>query len=283
MLRKLLIIAFLFIMLAVTTVPASAVTGNFVQDFEHPFVGLVVFYDAGGQFIWRCSGSLISPTVVLTAGHCADTTGGAVSARVYFQQGVGTHYDPVTQLDPVTGYPEFCAAGTEGVTCAASHALYSYGYPAGFPEQKDVGLVILDQPVSAVTAFGQLPTAGMLDKLATKRGQQNVTFTISGYGVSYTNPVKTISFRERLMAEDQLINLRSSLTAGYNIQLTSAPGIGGGGCFGDSGGPTFYGSFSSTVIAGVNSFVLNKNCAGTNFAYRIDQQAVLDWIASHMP
>src|SRR5437867_837945 len=27
-----------------------AITGNFVKDFEHPFVGLAVFYDAHGAF-----------------------------------------------------------------------------------------------------------------------------------------------------------------------------------------------------------------------------------------
>jgi secreted trypsin-like serine protease len=280
--RKLLVLTFLVVLLAVTTLPAGAVTGNYVKDFEHPYVGMLVFYDASGQFIWRCSGSLLSPTVVLTAGHCADIQGGAVSARIYLQQGAGTNYDPVTQVDPVSGYPEYCAAGTEGVSCASSHTLYNYGYPAGFPEQKDVGLVILDQPLT-VSEYGQLPTAGFLDKLATKRGKQSVTFTISGYGVSYTNPVKTLSFRERLMANDKLTNLRSHLTDGYNVQLSSAKGIGGGGCFGDSGGPSFYGGSTSNLIVGVNSFVMNENCAGTNFAYRIDQQAVLDWISTYLP
>ena len=88
---------------------ASAITGNFVKDFEHPFVGLAVFYDADGEFMGRCSGSLITPTVFLTAGHCVD---GATSARVYFQQDAGANYDPETQLDPVTGYPDTCAGST---------------------------------------------------------------------------------------------------------------------------------------------------------------------------
>src|SRR3954447_4777840 len=108
----------LFAIAAVSTTPAQAITGNYVKDFEHPFVGLAVFYDAAGQFIWRCSGSLISSKKFITAGHCADTAGGAASARVYFQQDAGVHYDPVTQHDPVSGYPDDCAAGTLGTLCA---------------------------------------------------------------------------------------------------------------------------------------------------------------------
>src|SRR5687768_14038166 len=58
--RKLMLVfATLMVMLAVTVVPAGAITGNFVEDFQHPFVGLVVFYDANGEFSHRCSGSLL--------------------------------------------------------------------------------------------------------------------------------------------------------------------------------------------------------------------------------
>jgi hypothetical protein len=73
--------------LAMTTaIPASAITGDYVKDNEHPFVGLIVFYGPDGAFHHRCSGSLLTPTVFLTAGHC---TAGGSSARVYFQQDAG--------------------------------------------------------------------------------------------------------------------------------------------------------------------------------------------------
>ena len=256
--------------------PAHAITGNFVKDFEHPYVGLAVFYDASGEFSHRCSGALLSPSVFLTAGHCVD---GVSTARVYFQQDAGAHFDPVTGVDPVTGYPETCLTQP----CTTSDTLFNYGYPAGFPNTKDVGLVILDEPI-VLGEYGTLAGAGTLDQLATRRGQQNLTFTASGYGLSYTNPAITRSFRERLMASSKLVNLRSALTDGFNLQTSNNPGIGGGTCFGDSGGPIFYGGFSSNLIVGVTSFGLSsQTCAGVDFAYRTDQADVIAWILDHVP
>jgi hypothetical protein len=280
--RKLVFLStVVLIMLVVTVVPVAAITGNFEEDLEHPFVGLAVFYDENGEFSHRCSGSLLTPIVFLTAGHCVE---GVETARIYFQQDAGAHYDPETELDPVTGYPEFCAAGTLGVTCATSDELYSYGEPFGsFPDTHDVALVILDQPIY-LSEYGQLAAPGTLDGLATQRGHQELTFTVSGYGLTYTNPHTTISFRERLMAESKLVNLGSALTNGFNLQTTNNPGTGGGTCFGDSGGPVFYGNFSSNLIVGVTSFGLSANvCAGVDFAYRTDQEAVIEWILETVP
>jgi hypothetical protein len=253
-----------------------AITGNFVEDFEHPFVGLAVFYDDTGAFSHRCSGALLSPRVFLTAGHCVE---GVTTARVYFQQDAGANFDAALDIDPVSGYPETCLTQP----CTTSDELYNYGYPAGFPNTKDVGLIILDEPI-ALREYGTLAAAGSLDALATRRGRQSTTFTVSGYGLTYTNPAITISFRERLMATSQLVNLRSALTGGFNLQTSNNPGTGGGTCFGDSGGPVFYGASASNIIVGVTSFGLSANiCAGVDFAYRTDQQDVIDWILDHTP
>ncbi len=275
--RKLVVLlAVVLGMLATSALPAGAITGNYVEDFEHPFVGLVVFYDENGEFSHRCSGSLLSPSVFLTAGHCTD---GATTARVYFQQDAGANYDPETQVDPVSGYPEYCAEGTLGVTCATSGELYNYGFDdfESFPNTKDVGLVILDQPIT-MPEYGVLAAAGSLDELDTRRGHQELTFTSSGYGLSESNPVHVTSFRERLMAESRLTNLRSHNTDGFNLQ-TNGNGSGRGGtCSGDSGGPVFYGGFESNTIVAVTSFGMNAYCRGVDFSYRTDRQEVIDWI-----
>ena len=279
-------IAGLFFAIAVVaTTPSHAITGNYVNDFDHPFVGLAVFYDAAGQFIWRCSGSLISPTKFVTAGHCADTAEGAASARVYFQQDAGAHYDPATQHDPVTGYPDDCASGTLGKLCATSSKIYNYGFAnfAGFPNTHDVGVLILDQAIK-LSEYGQLPQAGTLDNLAAARGQKDSVFTSSGYGLSLAvqehSALSNISFRVRLEAESTLVNLRSNNTDGFNLQLQGNGNGRGGTCSGDSGGPVFLGKSSSNLIVAVTSFGMNALCRGTDFSYRLDRQEVLDWINS---
>jgi hypothetical protein len=276
--KALLLLGLVVGMLAAAASPAQAITGNFTPDFKHDYVGLIVFYDKNGEFLWRCSGSLLTDRVFLTAGHCTDIGEGAVSARVYFQQDAGAHYDPATGVDPVSGYPV-----TGGITAST---IYSYGFNnfAGFPNTHDVGLAILDAPVQTVypniDSYASLAAAGTLDAYGT--GPQ-ATVTVSGYGLTYTNPTKTISYRSRLMAQTFIINLVSHNTAGYNVQLATNPGNGRGGtCFGDSGGPVLLDD--TDVIAAVNSYVLGQRittCKATAFAYRVDQQAVIDWILAH--
>jgi Trypsin len=263
--------------LAVT--PANAVTGSYHPDSIHTYVGLAVFYDQQGEFSHRCSGSLLSPRIFLTAGHCTDDVDNLSYARIYFHQGAGSHYDPATQHDPVTGYPDECIAGDP--LCVTGHGLYDYGFDnfAGFPNTHDAGIVVLDEPVSFDTRFASLAEPDSLDVLSSKRGAQNAYFTISGYGVSDNWPANkpVLSFRERLMARSSLQNLNNVWTAGFNIQISSAQGNDRGGiCSGDSGGPVLW--QNTDIIAGITSFGKHTQCLGNGYAYRVDQQDLLDWI-----
>jgi secreted trypsin-like serine protease len=136
--------------------------------------------------------------------------------------------------------------------------------------------VILREPFD-VGVFGALPELGALDGLATRRGKQDITFEAVGYGLQGVKP-ELMSERDRYKAVGKLNNLRSALTDGFNMQTSNAPGIGGGTCFGDSGGPVFFND--SNVIAGVTSFGLNQNCKGNDFSYRVDIANAQDFIWS---
>ena len=286
--RTILSLAAAVMLVIAWAAPATAITKNYTQDFTHTFVGLIAFYDANGDFSHRCTGELLASTVVLTAGHCTDNEAGGVmtSARIWFQQGAGTHYDTTSQLDTVTGYPEYCAARTLGTLCATSSEMYNYGFDnfAGFPNILDIGIVILDQPMTdlAMTHLGYATLAApqTLDPLLKARGIQDTTFTVSGYGISFSakQGAYAISFRERLMAQETLVNLVSHNTDSYSVQLNGNGDSRGGTCSGDSGGPVFYPADSDQIVAVTSWGMSNAGCRGDGWYYRTDQQDVIDWI-----
>jgi secreted trypsin-like serine protease len=269
--------------LTLLATPAGAITGSFVQDNEHPYVGLIVFYDvdpATGRetFLERCSGSLLTDRVFLTAGHCLSSHPDL--ARIWFEQDAGVGLTPGVSEDPATGYPVRCHSGDP--LCVTSTTMFDYGFTGSGPNTHDAGLVILPDatPVS-LSEYGQLARDGFLNTIATQRGKQNVTFTLSGYGISSINPNGFTSFRERLMSLTTLVNLSSHIADGYNLQVSAAPAPGkswGGQCKGDSGGPMLYGSYPSNTITAIVSFGLNSWCQGTGFGYRTDRQELIAWI-----
>lgn len=291
-------------LILLSVAPTAAITKSFRIDNDHPFVGLAAFYDADGEFLHRCTAELLSPTVALTAGHCTDdgdpaTPAGtlAAHARIWFLQDVGSHFDPVTQLDAVTGYPESCT-GTLGNGlgdwCAESSTLFNYGFDnfAGFPDIHDIGIVVLDQPID-IAEYASLASRGTVESLIRARGAQDTTMRVSGYGLSLRHLVPvhgpiaglapssfTISFRIRLQADMTFTNLQSANADGYTLVAEGNGGDQGGTCNGDSGGPVFWPADGNRVVAVTSWGILNAGCRGVGYYYRTDRAAVLDWIES---
>lgn len=139
----------------------------------------------------------------------------------------------------------------------------------------DVGVVVLDTPM-VMSEHGELPTLDQLDALKTKRGQQDVTFTAVGYDLQWINPVFVESERVRMVATPHLIQINTpGFTGDFSLLLSNNHST-GSTCFGDSGGPNFLGD--SNMVAGVTSFGINGNCAGTGGVFRVDRAYVLDWL-----
>lgn len=247
--RSLVVAAALVAALAVAA-PAGAIQYGTLDGDGHPYVGLVVFYDDGVP-LWRCTGTLISEDLFLTAGHCTDAP--SDFAAIWFGAG------PITLA---SGYPY---SGWDASGTPYHHP--DWNGSLTLPNTHDVGVVVLDESFP-MSEYGLLPEEGVLDGLATRRGLQDQSFTVVGYGRQQVKPYN-ITERTRYVATTHLVDLRSALTDGYNIHLSSNPGNWSGGtCFGDSGGPVFMGT--SRVIVAVNSFVLNLNCKGSGFGYRVD-------------
>ncbi|HEX9392752.1 MAG TPA: trypsin-like serine protease [Usitatibacteraceae bacterium] len=246
---------------------ASAITDGALDGTAHPHVGLLVF-DVDGSPAWRCSGTLLSPTILLTAGHCTD---GASGGRVWFEADVQSQ-----QL--ALGYPRggptsvaFCGITTHPQFNEGSFVLH------------DVGVVRLCSPVVRDT-YGVLPEVNQLDTLKTARGQQDVTFTAVGYGLQQSFPdaasFKDSAIKVRMVATPKLNQINvPGFTGDFSLLLSNNAHT-GGTCFGDSGGPNFLGS--SNVVAGVTSFGINSNCAGTGGVFRLDRQNALDFVKSFL-
>ena len=232
----------------------GALDGN-----NHPYVGLMVALDANGAPLWRCSGTLMSPTVFLTAGHCTDAP--AARATIWFDADVESGI-------PGNGYP------FTGNVSGTPHTHPQYNTNAFF--LADLGVVTLDAP-HPMAAYGALPTLDVLDALARVRGKQNVGFTAVGYGLQFINPKFVVQQRIRMSATPHLIQINTGYTGDFSILLSNNAST-GGTCFGDSGGPNFLGS--SNIVAGVTSFAINGNCAGTGGVYRVDRADDLAWLAT---
>jgi len=272
--KVLLLLAVLTAALSLGAAPASAITDGVPDGEGHPFVGLMVAKDADGNPLFRCSGTLLSPTLFLTAGHCTEEP--VVTVDIWFDSEleVDPNYTSVrnggTGCDnpEVTGYP-----------CVGADATGTpYTHPDYDPNRffiRDLGVVVLDSPV-VMEEYGVLPEENQLDTLATKRGRQDVVFTAVGYGLQRINPVFVEAELTRMVAYPHLIQINvPGFTGDFSLLLSNNAHT-GGTCFGDSGGPNFIGD--TNVLAGVTSFGLNGNCAGTGGVFRLDRSWALDWL-----
>ena len=283
--RRLVAIATAILLALTLVAPVGAITNGVPDGNNHPYVGLLVFDAAPGEPAWRCSGSLISPTVVVTAGHCTD---GAVAARIWFQEDVTYDAFPFP-LYPYGGPGSGAIEGTPYTNPLYRSPENPYGGGNGLPafSYRDTGVVVLSEPV-IMSEYAQLPTAGLVDTLENKTAVDFV-----GYGVQYQAQIpgnvlpqpppfnRWAGPRIRNYAPSELVSGKFVNSAEY-MRLALNPGGGSGGtCFGDSGGPDLLGG-TSTILA-VNSYVTNVNCGGVGYSARVDVPEVLDWITGFLP
>ena len=260
--------------LVIGLVPASAITDGTPDHNGHPFVGLMVAKNAAGVPQWRCSGTLMSSTVFMVAGHCTEAP--AAEIEIWFDSG-DPNGIPFAAGYPAAG-PNPCA-GITGYPCTGDVTGLPHTHPLYDPNAfflHDLGVVTLDTAVTG-KGLGALPSLGQLSTLRKK----DATFTAVGYGLQKSFPDaaawKDQATRIRMVAHPKLIQIDQGIVGDYAMLLTNNHRT-GGTCFGDSGGPNFIGD--SNVVGGVTSFGLNPTCAGTGGVYRVDQKDDLDWLAT---
>lgn len=240
----------------------TAITGN-TQPDNTPYVGIIVPYADAAKTTplgTYCSGFLISPTVMVTAGHGIKD---AAAVSVCFSQNPLSLQDgAVIYSGKPVMYPDYNSALNGNQEFQTS----------------DIGLIILDEPVTGVE-LPVLPEAGFTENLPTK-----TDLTIIGYGVQTQTAPKNIwaGTISRNSATAQLSNSNFQGSDIY-LKLTANDAQGKGAiAFGDSGGPVIYNLNGQDVAVALNAFVSSSNCNGVSYHTRLDTVQVLDWIRSYL-
>jgi secreted trypsin-like serine protease len=231
-----------------TAAPAGAITNGSPDGNRHPNVGGLVSPTQYSDGTWiYCSGTLISPTVFLTAAHCAEDG-----------ERVGVTFDTAYEAGDRVVYGTFQA-----------DPLFSQRQN----DPHDIAVVVLDQPVRGITP-AQLPEEGSLDDLS--GGQR---FTSVGYGAfEVTNGPGGHQFLYDDVRNRATGTLNAVNPAWLRISMNAATGN-GGTCYGDSGGPNFLGT--SNVIAGI-TITGDAVCRATNVVYRLDTESARAFLAQYV-
>lgn len=252
--------------------PAQAITFGAPDGDDHPHVGTLLFVQNGVGF-YSCTGTLISPTLMLTAGHCTEEAGNVNDVTyVRFDE------DALSGIGDYASLQDWFDA--EWILASEVIPHPQYDDYAEFPDTYDVGLVRLSEPVFVGT-YGTLPSEGMLDDVLAERGNGTNWWTAVGYGSQgILNPFAMDDYA-RYASRTRLIEINSTDTGpGSSAKFSNNPGKGRGGtCFGDSGGPVFY--QDTPVIGAIVSWGITP-CIGVDFQFRIDTATALEFIVPYL-
>jgi hypothetical protein len=284
--RRLLLLAALCGVFGALPASAPAVTGGQFDGNGHPYVA---YLDNG---VFACSGTLLSPTVLITAAHCfSDSTSAfglnsvthAPLVRATFDPNLintpraqrvwffGTYYfDPQFAIGAGGGLPGFDTHDVAVVIFTSEGC----AVPPGQAGTNSCGPI---PPSVTQNSYGALPAQGLVDTLPMGTGIDFVGFGVQNFingGGPCGGPCTPVpgDVFTRFFAPSTLITSNDTISDEFIKYHVNKGGI----CFGDSGGPDLLGG--TNIVLADNSFVSNAQCNGVAYSYRIDTAQALGFI-----
>jgi hypothetical protein len=212
-------------------------------DTGDPAVGVLALI-RNGQFYALCSGTLISPTIFLTAAHCVSGNDATISYRVYLVNDIfQAPADAFTAVSEVHANPRFSEANL----------------PAGY----DCAVALLSSPISGVSPkpYNRLPVTN---------DWMGQPARVVGFGESDADAGTGAGTK-------RMLNVTITGFTPTDLQIGRA---GHTTCFGDSGGPLFSAVGGVETIIGVTSFG-GASCDTIGQSARVDVCAA--WIDGFTP
>ncbi len=245
----------------------------------HPHVGTLLFQQAGDSRFFSCTGTLLSPTVMLTAGHCSGSVVVAGNKRTLKPNTVTYVRFTEDALEGRANYPSRQAwLDAEWIKAERAIPHPQFNDFLDFPNTYDVGVLILPPNKDALKlpVYGALPRLGLLESLS----GQNKLFTAVGYGLQGAIQPFFSDLWARYVGTTRLIEVKSTRNGdSHSATFTNNPGLGGGTCSGDSGGPIFF--ETTNVIGAITSFGFTP-CIGVDYNFRIDTELALKLINKYL-
>jgi hypothetical protein len=271
MIKKMFVLIITLVILIAVANPAQAVTfGQPDTGNKFPHVGTLLFTHDMLSY-YSCTGTLLSPTLMLTAGHCTAEAG---QANLY----TWVSFEPEISFANRPNYPSLIDfLNAEWIPATATpHPLFDDFNQ--WPDTYDVGIVTLSEPV-ILPVYGQLPELNFLESIT--KGKKQNSFTVVGYGMQgVINPFYS-DIWARYYGTVKLVELNSAWNGDdASVKFTNNPGTGGGACYGDSGGPTFF--QDTNIVVAVTSWG-NTPCIGVDFEYRVDTATAQDFVKAFLP